>query len=258
MESFAIESIGLVPIIVAFAFGALSFVSPCVLPLLPGYLSLMSGYSVGDLQEGNASVGRMARVTGLFVLGFTVVFMAWGAGASAIGEFLRANSRTTSAIAGWVVIVFGVVVLVSALFNAGWLQNLVRERKFDIRPSKLGPWAPPVMGVAFGFAWTPCIGPVLGSILALASQTDTVGAGMVLLFSYSMGLGIPFLLSAVGMTKALGAVKALRRHLKTINVFSGIALIAFGIMMVQNRIFELSIIVSEWLENLGLEWLTSI
>lgn len=257
-DAFAFESLGLVPILIAFGFGALSFVSPCVLPLLPGYLSLMSGYSVSDLQEGKASSGRMARVTLLFILGFTVVFMAWGASASALGGFLRRNQATTSAIAGWIVVVFGLVVLISALFNAPWLQNLVRERKFDIRPSRLGPWAPPVMGVAFGFAWTPCIGPVLGSILTLASQTETVGSGMILLFAYSMGLGIPFLAAAVGMTKAFGAIGVLRRHLRTINVVSGVALVAFGILMIQNRVFELSIIVSDWLQKLGLEWLSAI
>lgn len=253
-----LESLGLIPILIAFGFGALSFLSPCVLPLLPGYLSLMSGYSVSDLQDGKASSGRMAKVTLLFIAGFTAVFMAWGAGASVIGSFLRQNARTTSVIAGWVVVVFGSVVLISALFNAAWLQTLVRERKFDIRPSKLGPWAPPVMGVAFGFAWTPCIGPVLGSILTLASQAESATDGMVLLFAYSMGLGIPFLLSAIAMTKAFGAVGMLRRHLKTINVVSGVALIAFGVLMIQNRVFELSIILSEWLQRLGLDWLASI
>ncbi len=254
----AIESLTLVSLVVAFGFGVLSFISPCVLPLLPGYLSLMSGYSVGDLQEGKSSTLRMVRVTGLFVAGFTVVFIAWGAAATSLGQFLRENLRTASTIAGWIVVVFGLVIVASAVLNLPWLQNLVRERKMEIRPSRLGGWAPPVMGFAFGFAWTPCIGPVLGSILALAAAQETVTEGILLLFAYSMGLGIPFIASGVGMTKLFGAMSFLRKHLRTINALSGAALVWFGVLMITNRLFELSNWFVDVLDRFGLDFLTAI
>ena len=138
-----------VTIITAFLFGALSFISPCVLPLLPGYLSLMSGYSVSDLQAGNASIGRMLRVTLLFVAGFTAVFVALGASATSLGRWLITNQRVATTIAGWVVIVFGLLIVVLALWNSPALGWMMRERRMEVRPSRLGPWAPPVMGVAF-------------------------------------------------------------------------------------------------------------
>ena len=254
----SIEGLTLVSLIVAFGFGVLSFVSPCVLPLLPGYLSLMSGYSVSDLQEGKGSTLRMLRVTGLFVLGFTVVFIAWGAAATTLGQFLRQNLRTAGVIAGWVVVVFGIVIVASAVLNLPWLQNMMRERKMEVRPSRLGNWAPPVMGFAFGFAWTPCIGPVLGSILALAAAQETVTEGILLLFAYSMGLGIPFIASGLAMTRLIGAMAFLRKHLRSINTLSGLTLIWFGWLMISNRLFELSNWFVDILERLGLDFLTAI
>ncbi len=224
----------------AFVFGALSFISPCVLPLLPGYLSLMSGYSVADLQEGNASVGRMLRVTLLFVAGFTLVFVAGGAAATSLGGFLARNQSTTTQVAGWLIIAFGVLIVMLALSNSRFLNVFNRERRLEVRPSRLGGWAPPVMGVAFGFGWTPCIGPVLAAILTLAASQETVGQGMFLLFVYSMGLGIPFVLSGIGMTKLFGSLRVLRRHLKTINVVSGLLMVGFGVLFITGRITDLS------------------
>lgn len=258
LETTTIESANFVTILIAFGFGGLSFVSPCVLPLLPGYLSLMSGYSVSDLQEGKGSTRRMARVTSLFVLGFTAVFVLWGVFAQRLGSTLNQNWQTITLIAGWVVIVFGMVVLASSFTGTAWIQNILRERKLEIRPSKLGPWAPPVMGFAFGFAWTPCVGPILGSIILVAGSSDTAGDGIILLLAYSAGLGIPFLLSSLAMTKFLGAVRALRKHLRTINVISGVALISFGVLMITNQLFVLSSRVSTILQDLGLDWLAAI
>ena len=242
----------------AFVFGALSFVSPCVLPLLPGYLSLMSGYSVADLQEGKASTRRMLRVTLLFVAGFTAVFVAGGAAATSLGGFLARNQNTTQVVAGWLIVIFGVIIVALALSNSKALSFLSRERRLEVRPSRLGGWAPPVMGVAFGFGWTPCIGPVLAAILTLAASQETVGQGMFLLFVYSMGLGIPFILSGIGMTKLLGSLKFLRTHLKSINVVSGLLMVVFGYLFITGRITELSSFITELFIRFGWDRLAEI
>lgn len=247
-----------VSIATAFVFGGLSFISPCVLPLLPGYLSLMSGYSVADLQEGKGSPWKMLWVTGLFVAGFTLVFVALGASATSLGGFFRDNLSLATVIAGWVVLAFGVVIVLSAVTNASWLQNLMRERRVDANPSRFGKFAPPVMGVAFGFAWTPCIGPVLGGILAVAATQDTVGQGITLLVAYSLGLGIPFILAGVGMSRAFRAMAFFRKHLRTINVASGAMLAGFGVLMITNQIFRLSVWVSNFMDAIGLDSLTAI
>ena len=247
-----------VNVLTAFLFGMLSFISPCVLPLLPGYLSLMSGYSVADLQEGNASVGRMLRVTLLFVAGFTAVFVAGGAAATSLGEFLTRNQATTIKIAGWMIVAFGLIIVALALSDSKLHAGFSRERRLEVRPSRLGGWAPPVMGIAFGFGWTPCIGPILGGILTLAAAQETVGQGMFLLFVYSMGLGIPFILAGVGLTKLLGSLKFIRKHLKKINVASGLLMVVFGWLFISGRISDLSSIISDFLIWIGLENLTAI
>ncbi|MDH3500483.1 MAG: cytochrome c biogenesis protein CcdA [Acidimicrobiia bacterium] len=247
-----------VSIITAFVFGAISFVSPCVLPLLPGYLSLMSGYSVSDLQAGNASAVRMLRVTLLFVAGFTVVFVALGASATSLGRWLISNQRVATTVAGWVVVVFGILIVILALWNSPALSWMMRERRVEVRPSKLGPWAPPLMGIAFGFGWTPCIGPVLAGILTAAATQDTVGQGMTLLFFYSLGLGVPFVLAGVGMTKAFGAMAFVRKYLRPINVASGLLLAGFGVLMVTGRLTDLSSWFTEFFIKIGLDGLAEI
>ncbi len=258
MESTLVTGADPVSLLVAFAFGALSFVSPCVLPLLPGYLSLMSGYSAADLQEGKASTGRMIRVTLLFIGGFTAVFVALGAGATSFGSFLLRNQVEALRIAGWVVIAMGLFIAISAVWNPQLLMPLMRERRVDVRPSKLGPWAPPVMGAAFGFGWTPCIGPVLAAIFTLSATQDTVGQGMLLLFAYSMGLGIPFLAASIGMSKAFTTFGWFKRHLRTINAASGVLLASFGVLMITGRLTDLSRWAIDFLDSVGLESISTI
>ena len=242
----------------ALVFGALSFVSPCVLPLLPGYLALMSGYSVADMQAGKASVIRMLRVTTLFVAGFTLVFVALGAGATSVAGLLLRNRNVISQVAGWLIVLFGVIILLMALGNSPRLAFLARERRLEVRPSRLGGWAPPVMGMAFGFGWTPCIGPVLAAILTQAAAQETVGRGMFLLFVFSMGMGIPFIAAGVGVTRVYAGISILRRHLRTINVLSGLLMVAFGWLFITGRITDLSSLISEWMIRLGLERLAEI
>lgn len=226
----------------AFAFGGglLAFLSPCVLPLVPGYLGLMSGYSVADLQSGDVSRLRMLRVTGLFVLGFTAVFVATGAFATSIAGVLNRNQTLTGRIAGAVVIGFGLLMIGMAFSNRGLLGKLSQDRRLDVRPSKLGAWAPPVMGAAFGFGWTACIGPILAGVLTIAATRDTVHQGMALLFVFSMGLGVPFVLTGLGLRRAFGALKAMRRWMRPINLASGFVMVAFGLLLFTNNVTRLS------------------
>jgi len=239
-----VDSAGyLLQILIAFGAGVISFVSPCVLPLLPGYLSMMSGYSASQLEEGDVSTGRMTRIILLFIAGFTVVFVALGAIATGLRTWLVSNLDAFTTLAGLTVIAFGLLMVAMAVSDRGVLANLGRDRRVDVRPSRLGEWAPPVMGMAFGFAWTPCIGPVLTVILATASLQDTLGRGMILLLAYSLGLGVPFLLAGLGLFKIFGRLKP---YLRPINIASGVLLTLFGVVMVTGNVSTLSI----WFSNL--------
>lgn len=227
----------LIQLVIAFGAGIISFISPCVLPLLPGYLSMMSGYSASQLEEGQVSPRRMTRVVLLFILGFTLVFAALGAAATGFGTFLRQNLGTFTRVSGIVIIVFGVLMVAMAVSNRGFLAVANQEKKIHVKPSKLGKLAPPVMGAAFGFGWTPCIGPVLTVILATAATQETLGRGIFLLVAYSLGLGVPFLLAALGLFKFFGKLKP---YLRPINIASGVFLALFGIVMVSGRLGDLS------------------
>lgn len=238
------ESGFLLQLAVAFGGGILAFLSPCVLPLLPGYLGLMSGYSVSSLQEGTASRSRMLRVTLLFVLGFSIVFVATGAAATQISTFLARNQNVTEKVAGALIVGFGLLMIGMALSNKGILGVLSRERRLEVRPSRLGNWAPPVMGFAFGFGWTPCIGPILGGVLLVAATQDTVAQGMLLLLAFSLGLGVPFVLAGIGLTKAFSAMKGFRRWMRPINITGGVVMAVFGAIMFTGNISWLSAQVS--------------
>lgn len=240
----AVESVN---VFAAFVFGMLSFLSPCVLPLLPGYMSMMSGYSAVDVAEGKPSTARMLRVTLLFVAGFTAVFVALGATATGLGSTLLRNSNTITVWAGWIVVGMGLFIAISAIWNPQLLMPMMRERRMEVSPSRLGIWAPPVMGAAFGFGWTPCIGPTLAAILTIAATEDTVWQGMFLLFVYSMGLGIPFVLAGIGITKAYGSLAWFKRHFTPITVASGVLLAVFGALMVTGRLTDLSRWFQQWL-----------
>ncbi|HVF75427.1 MAG TPA: cytochrome c biogenesis protein CcdA [Acidimicrobiales bacterium] len=239
--------------VVAFAAGMVSFLSPCVLPMVPGYLSLMSGVSVTEVVAGSSSdVRRLVRSTLLFVAGFTVVFTALGATASAVGSALLEHQRTLNAVAGVVVIVMG-------LFLAGMVSPrlLQQERRFHVVPSKLGVFAAPVMGMAFAFGWTPCIGAVLAPILTYAAADGTVTSGVVLLVFYSLGLGVPFVLSGVAFGRLAGAFGWVKRHFRVINVVSGLLLAGFGLLLLTNQVGQVSGMVLDAMDRLGLDFLTT-
>jgi cytochrome c-type biogenesis protein len=252
-----ITGLGPVSALAAFGFGVLSFLSPCVLPLLPGYLSMMSGYSAADLGEGRASAWRMLRVTLLFVAGFTVVFVALGAAATTVGRALLRNHGALTVAAGWLVVAMGLFVAVTAVWTPRFFLPLLRERRIEVRPSRLGSWAPPLMGVTFGFAWTPCIGPTLGSILALTAADaggSTLAQGMTLLAVYSLGLGLPFVAAGMAVGWTIGFFAKVRRHLRVITVASGLLLAGFGVLMVTGGLLDLN----RWFQQHLPEWLWNV
>lgn len=246
-----------VSIITALFAGAASFLSPCVLPLLPGYISLMSGYDMAELSEGRVSNKRVVGRTALFVLGFSVVFIALGATATSISSFL--NNALFTTIAGWLIILMGVFIAVTAVWTPSFLLPVMKDRRMESTgATKLGWVGVPVMGAAFAFGWTPCIGPFLGSALLLGASTDTVGQGMIVLAFYSLGLGIPFLLTSLLLTKAFSAFDWVKRYLVQITVVSGVMLAGFGWLMVTGNIVTLSQWFSDLLIRLGLEGLAEV
>ncbi len=236
-------------VVVAFGAGMLSFLSPCVLPLVPGYLSLMSGLSAAELETQRA---RLLRATLLFVAGFTVVFIALGASASAVGQTLQDHQRGLNLAAGVVVIVMGVVL-------AGVVSPavLMRERRFHVSPSALGVFAPPVMGMAFAFGWTPCIGLVLGPILTLAAAEGTVVRGVVLLVAYSLGLGVPFVISGLALGRLASAFGWVKRRSRLINAVAGALLVGFGLLLVTDNVSWLSRHIADLLRAVGLDRLST-
>jgi cytochrome c-type biogenesis protein len=239
-------------IAVAFGAGILSFLSPCVLPLVPGYLSMVTGLSAADLEAGaTRDLAPLLRGTLGFVAGFTLVFTALGAAASGVGHVLLEHQRAFEVAAGLTVIVLGLW-----LVGLGTPSLFHIERRFHPRPSRLGAWAPPVMGMAFAFGWTPCIGPVLGGVLGLAATRSTLGSGLVLLVAYSLGLGVPFLLTGLAFGRMTTLFAQVRRGLWVVDVVAGVALVAFGVLLCTGNLHWLSAQVAAFLRAVGLERLT--
>ena len=238
----------------AFGGGMLSFLSPCVLPLVPGYLSMMSGVSTTNLAVATRTDTRqLLRATVLFVAGFTVVFTMLGAGASAAGRLLIEHQRGLNQIAGALIILMG-------LFIAGIVQfpALMRERRFAVLPDSLGTFGPPVMGMAFAFGWTPCIGPILATVLSTAATEATLGRGVVLLVAYSLGLGVPFVAAGVAFGRLTGVFGWVKRHFRIINLVAGALLATFGVLLLTNRLGEVASRLQRWLDALGLDFLVNI
>lgn len=224
--------------------GLLSFASPCVLPLIPGYLSFISGISIEDLSNSDRSKSQFAGLvinTLFFVLGFSLVFIALGAGASSIGKWLQQNLDIFNKVAGVLVFLFGLHV--AGVFN---LKALNYEKRFNMASTKKkGVLGSLVIGTAFAFGWTPCIGPILGSILTLAAQNDSVTQGMLLLAIYSAGLGIPFILTALMFNYLIGAFGFIKRHFRAIEIMSGGLLMVVGVMMFFNLLSLISLYLLE-------------
>ncbi len=224
-----------VPLVIAFGAGVLGFLSPCVVPLIPGYLSFVSGVSLQDpeVAERRRHVAHVVVATTVFVLGFSAIFTALGATASLAGNFVLSNRQLLSRIGGIIVIALGLSVL-----GVIKLPGFYRERRvhFVHRPGGLLGAFP--VGMAFGFAWIPCVGPVLTAILSLAATTERAVDGAVLLFAYSLGLGVPFLIAAVLLTSAFDALSWIKRHGRLIEGVSGTFLVVMGVALVFDMVFQ--------------------
>jgi cytochrome c-type biogenesis protein len=186
-----------------------------------------------------------------FIAGFTVVFTALGASASAIGHLLRTHQQLANTVSGVIIVAFGAV-LVGMAAGVRLPMFVVGERRFAARPSLLGIWAPPVMGMAFAFGWTPCLGPVLGSVLTLASHEGTLTGGIVLLIAYSLGLGVPFLLSGLAFGRLTDVVARVRGRLRYIDLVGGVILVVFGLLLVTGNLGWVSAQFSRLLNDLHL------
>jgi cytochrome c-type biogenesis protein len=269
----------------AFLAGLVSFLSPCVLPLVPGYISMLSGIGMEQLREGDVPRGGLFSSALAFVAGFSAVFIAFGASASAVGSFLLRNRALLAPIAGALILLFGLhlvgalaklqvrvglvvgVILaalgivallrqapllgglraihffslsVIGLFGpamARWLNRDVHLRSTATQP---GLWSGFLLGFAFAFGWTPCIGPILSAVLILAANSDTIARGVLLLAVYSAGLAIPFLLTALGIGQFMAFYKNFRKYLHAVELFSGVLLLFVGGLVYTNRLTWLS------------------
>lgn len=220
------ESLG-IGLTAAFAAGVLSFLSPCVLPLVPSYLSFVTGLGLEELESSDAELKRTALVHSLlFVAGFSAIFLALGASASFLGQLLREYQAWIARVGGVIVLLFGLHLL--GLTPLRWLQ---RERRLHLERRPVGYVGSFVVGVTFGAGWTPCIGPILGGILTFAATRQTLAEGVQLLALYSAGLALPFLLSSLALSWFLGAFKRLRRHLVWIERTSGALLVIVGLLL---------------------------
>ena len=220
----------------AAAAGVVSFLSPCVLPLVPGYISFVSGASLQELQSADARQVRRALVGSLwFVLGFSTIFILLGASATILGQLLLQRLELFKRFAGALIILFGLHL--TGLVKLPFL-NYDKHLQVKARPlTWLGAYG---VGAAFGFGWTPCIGPILAGILALASTQETIGQGMLLLAAYSFGLGLPFLATSLGVQAFLRFFSRFRRYLRVVEVASGILLLLVGFLIMTNRLTLLS------------------
>jgi cytochrome c-type biogenesis protein len=224
-----------------------------VLPLVPGYLSAVSGVSLVEIQQGEKRLSRVLLPAIVFCLSFTVVFVALGMTATGLGSTLRDGRGTLDKVAGAVIIALGVLFLITP-----FVPKLNREWRPDALISRAGSGGPLIAGAAFAFAWTPCVGPTLGTILTAASVQDTVGKGAVLLLFYSAGLAVPFLITAVAFTRATAAFRWLRDRYLIITAVSGVVLIAMGVLLFTGELATLNIKAQNALNDLGLNFFNEL
>jgi len=234
-------------VLAAFAVGFVSFISPCVLPLVPGYLSAVSGASLNEIRDGDNKLRRVMLPAAIFCIAFTVVFVVLGMTATGLGSVLRDGRGTLDKVAGAVIIALGVFFLLTP-----FVDRLNREWRPEALISRAASGGPLVAGAAFAFAWTPCVGPTLGSILTAASVSDTVAQGGVLLLFYSLGLAVPFLLTAVAFTRATSAFRWLRDRYLIVTAVSGAVLIAMGVLLFTGELTQLNIEAQQALDSIGL------
>jgi len=240
-------------VVAAFAVGFISFISPCVLPLVPGYLSAVSGLSLADMRSGDRGLAKILVPALVFCLSFTVVFVALGMTATGIGSTLADSRGTLDKLAGLVIVALGVFFLATP-----FVPRLNKEWRPDALIARAGSGGPLVAGAAFAIAWTPCVGPTLGSILSAAATQTTVGKGGILLAFYSAGLAVPFLLTAVAFTRATTAFRWLRDRYLVVTAISGLILITMGVMLFTGELTRLNIAAQDALSGIGLNIFKSV
>jgi cytochrome c-type biogenesis protein len=240
-------------VIAAFAVGFVSFISPCVLPLVPGYLSAVSGVSLAEIRSGERKTSHILMPAIVFCLSFTVVFVALGMTATGLGSTLQDSRDTLDKIAGLIIVALGVFFLLTP-----FVPRLNKEWRPDALISRAGSGGPLVAGAAFAVAWTPCVGPTLGSILTAASTQDTVGQGGILLAFYSAGLAVPFLLTALAFDRATEAFRWLRDRYLIITALSGIVLITMGLLLFTGELQRLNVEAQDALNGIGVNFFKDV
>ena len=235
----------------AFAAGVLSFLSPCVLPLVPSYLAFLTGLSFEELthEHPKQKLRRMILSHSLlFILGFSLLFTIMGASATLIGQFLAAHRDTIRIVGGIMVILFGL--FISGVFSVAFLQQ---EKKLHLRAKPLGYLGSFLVGVTFAAGWTPCVGPLLSSILLYASTAENLRSGILLLFFYSLGLGIPFFACSLALNSFLNVFQKTRRYLGVFTKVGGALLVIVGVLLLMNSFEFLNEILGQWLPSLTLQ-----
>ncbi|HEX5614859.1 MAG TPA: cytochrome c biogenesis protein CcdA [Acidimicrobiia bacterium] len=257
-ETWRIDEVNAFAYLAAFGGGLISFLSPCVLPLVPAYLSLVTGLDSATLEEGHRRhSARIAATTGLFVVGFGLVWVPFGLGASALGRTLVRNQETLTRLSGALMVAMALFLLGSLVVRAPWLY---REARFHPRLGRFGAAAPVVAGAALAFGWTPCIGPVLASILGIAANQDRAWAGGTLLAAYTLGLGVPFLVTGLAFGRLQGALGFAKRHTAALVAGSATILLGFGVLLVFDQLSRLSSELLTFLDDAGppFEWLVEL
>jgi cytochrome c-type biogenesis protein len=250
-----IEDVNLFAYLAAFGGGVVSFLSPCVLPLVPGYLSMVTGLDLAALQDARTPVRRVVGTTALFVAGFGAVFVALGASASSLGRALGERQELLTRVSGALMLMMALFLLGSLFLRAPWLYQ---ERRFHPRLGRFGATAPLVAGAAFGFGWSPCIGPILGSILGIAATQDRVLAGATLLGAYTLGLGVPFLVTGLALGRLGGALGFVKRHFAMLVGGSAAVLAGFGILLMLDQLSRVTAELQRALDGTPLEWLVTL
>lgn len=231
------ESAGSLGLFIAFSAGLLSFLSPCVLPLVPSYITFITGMNLEDLHSSRRTNLLHAI---FFVIGFTLIFLALGAGATMFGQLMLRYRDWISRIGGVLIILFGLYMV--GMFNFAFMN---RDTRFYIANKPLGYFGTLIVGIAFGAGWSPCIGPILGAILTMAANEADLQRGLFLLFTYSMGLAVPFIAAAMMVERFIAVFAKLRKQIVWVNRIAGVLLIFVGVLMVTNRFTMLA----TWLQD---------
>jgi cytochrome c-type biogenesis protein len=219
-----------VSLFMAFAAGIISFLSPCVLPLVPGYISFVSGISVEEM--GGLREKKTVMINSIFfIMGFSAIFVLLGISATWMGIFFASKKAILARVAGLIIIFFG-------MFKIGAIRSFTfyRDARFHIKDRKFGSIGALLIGAAFAFGWTPCVGPILGSIMAYAGTLSTMRQGVLLFLVYSMGLGIPFLVVAFGVNRFFGVFDKFKKHLRLIEVISGVIMVILGLLIFTDKL----------------------